>query len=978
MKHAVNVSIRTGFLRTLLSLAVVAGLWVHNGHAATVQWEVLPDRDRVVVTLNQEEGFAGEVNRIGRTSLLLELGVATAGMFQQTAPENAKFFSMSEPRGRALGFFMKTAAFDFVATRPDRNTVIINAFADPRGSRWTSAGYVSEPSPDETAPLPSGETAEASPTPIPGVARGVLAQSETGGAALPDAVATSPAVPETTTVVRPQRPEGGGDTTVFRSVINSGSLEDWADMHAALPSGTPETPPPGGASIPGASGAGAPAATTGSQAVPSPATSSPATGASSAGSHAAPASPDAANLSTGEPVPEKLYVDEEGNPVPPPPNAAEVLAEVRRDVSLQQYADALTKVEPLLTHPELTREQTEEVLHLYAETLFMTNQNDFLTKYDAIVSATTTAMNYNQESERNAAAYLRLGYINLKVGNTVEATAYFNRLRQQYPLDENIPLTYYYWGEYYYDRDEMQNAADQFQYIISNFSSSRYARDAAVGLARSHVALGYFQEAYDIIDYLERRWPRMYLESPSVLELMGDVGYRLGRLDFALDKYLLYYNLMPSGPTADVILTRIGDIFARQRLLAPAKAAYSLAEQRFPDKDGGLVAMMRLAETGINDMPEVQAMVSIFQGTQNFKTVDIYQKIIREHPQSALVPLAQLKLAMWYLANKRYGEALEQCTQLAEKYPGHELVPRAEEVAMKAFTALAEEGALQNRPGQVVANWDDNPLIKKQQESLPPESRVALAHSMWQQNDPDGALAVVSPMFLGAQVPDHSEEALLLALGINLDFDRWDAIERLGEQIALWQLTPKVQLQFDYALALSRENLGRSEEAEPIWKRVAENGQLDQKQQAYAEFFLARDAENARRLQEAYTYGRSSLNRFLLLAQQDPAQADTGKINALLASLMDICETSGRFKEALEYANLYMDGLAPNDSQRQGLMFRIAGIYRKQGDTAEWRTALTELAEQFPDSVHGRAAASTLRSTQLAEDAAQFAPGGQL
>lgn len=671
-------------------------------------------------------------------------------------------------------------------------------------------------------------------------------------------------------------------------------------------------------------------------------------------------------------------MDEQGNPVPPPPDAAEVLAEVRRDVSLQQYADALAKVEPLLTHPELTREQTEEVLHLYAETLFMTNQNDFLTKYDAIVSATTTAMNYNQDSERNAAAYLRLGYINLKVGNTVEATAYFNRLRRQYPLDENIPLTYYYWGEYYYDRNEMQNAADQFQYIISNYSSSRYARDAAVGLARSYVALSYFQEAYDIIDYLERRWPRMYLESPSVLELMGDVGYRLGRLDFALDKYLLYYNLMPNGPTADVILTRIGDIFARQRLLAPAKAAYSLAEQRFPDKDGGLVAMMRLAETGINDMPEVQAMVSVFQGTQNFKTVDIYQKIIRDHPQSDLVPLAQLKLAMWYLANKRYEEALEQCTQLAQKYPGHELVPRAEEVAMKAFTALAEEGALQNRPGQVVANWDDNPLIKKQQESLPPESRVALAHSMWQQQDPDGALTMISPMFLGAQVPDYSEQALLLALTINLDFDRWDAIEKLGEQVALWQLTPKVQLQLDYAQALSKENLGRSEEAAPIWKRVADTGELDQKQQAYAEYFLARDAENARRLQEAYTYGRSALNRFLTMAQQNPAQADTGKINSLLASLMDICETSGRFKEALEYANLYMEGLAPNDSQRQGLLFRIAGIYRKQGDTPEWRKALTELAQQYPDSVHGRAAASTLRSSQLAEDAAQFAPGGQL
>lgn len=1019
MKHAVNALPRTGLFRVLLALAFVLGGFTHEGLAASVRWEVLPDRDRVTITLNDEEGFAGGVNRISRTGLLLDLGVATAGMRQELAPENSKFFKMSEPRGRALGLFMKTAAFDFLATRPDRHTVVINAFADPRGERWTRGGMPEEPTPpgavaDEAVPPGTAEkpkqlytapgpqiptpSSEAKPTDTPGVVRGSLAQSssDAAGQAQPEpevALPPSDSGPEVMPAARIQRSgassssaspatagSGGKDVTLFRSRINTGGPGQWIEMHPELyPPSDPGTssPLPGRAGEPkktegqsfGHSGDQS-AGQSGKQAGEQQGGHQPGApqGGQQAGGHQPPA----------EPVPTKIYVDAEGKEVPPPPNAEDVLAEARRDISSRMYKEALEKIEPLLIHPELTTAQTEEVLHLYAEMLFMTSQNDFLPHYDAIVSATTTAMNYNQESPRNPAAYLRLGYLNLKVGNTLEASVYFNRLRRQYPMDENIPLTYYYWGEYYYGRDEMQKAADEFQYIISNFSSSRYARDAAIGLARSYVALGYFQEAYDIIDYVERRWPRLYLESPPVLELMGDVGYRLGKLDFALDKYMLYYNLMPSGPTADVILTRIGDVFARQRQLAAAKAAYSEAERRFPEKDGGLVAMMRLAETGINDTPEVRAMLPVFQGTQNFKTVDIYRKIIKEHPESDLVPLAQLKLAMWNLANKRYEDALEQCTDLARKFPKHELVPRAEEVAMRAFAALAEEGAKQNRPGQVIASWEDNPLIKKQQESMPPESRVALAHSMWKQKNPDGALTLISPMFLGAKVPKHSEDALLLALTINLDFDRWDAIEKLGEQVALWELTPRVKLQLDYALALSRENLGKSEEAAPIWTRLAATGELDGKQQAYAEFFIAREAENARRLQDAYTYGRSALARFLSMAEENPDQADVPKINTLLASLMDICETSGRYAEALDYANRYMATLPPGDAQRQGLLFRVSGIYRKQGNTPEWRKALTELAEQYPDSVHGRAAASTLRSSQLAEDAAQFAPGGNL
>lgn len=976
----------TGVFRIFFALAFVATFWAHNGFAATVRYEVLPDRERVTVALHHEEGFAGEVTRVDPRGLLLNLGVPTDGMGRDLAPENAKFFSMSEPRGRAIGFFMKTAAFGFVVTRPDRNTVIINAYADPLGERWTPEGLAPAPAakqedgaPGDAATASSPIAPESTPespaaTEKPGVLRGKIAADVPSGEPAsppePPAHAVRPATPPPAQSAQaasksvPTSAEG----TVFRSRLNHGGPAAWEAMYAERQAAHGVAPE-----------ASAVAAS-------EPKTTEPATEAvaeeisppRSSEAEARAETPPPPGATPETPIPEKIYVDADGNPVPPPPDPVTTLAEVRKDVSSRNFKDALEKITPLLTHPELTGEQTEEVLHLHAEVLFMANQGALAENFDAITSATITAMNYNQESPRNAAAYLRLGYINLQVGNTVEAEAYFVRLRRQYPLDENIPLTYYYWGNHYYDKGEMQKAADEFQYIISNFSENKISREASLGLARCYNELGYYKEAFDIVDYMERRWPRLYLESPPVLELMGDIAFRRGKLDFALDRYSIYYNLMPNGPKADVILSRIGDVYALKRQMAAAKVAYQEAERLFPDRDGGLVAMMRLAEVGINDLPEIQNMFSVFQGPANLKTVEIYTKIITEYTQSDLVPLARLKLAMWYYVNKRYEEALNACTELTGLYPKHELVPYAEEVAMKAFAALAAEGATQNRPAQVITNWRDNPILRKQEESLSSESRVALASSMEKQDNPGDALRLLEPMFLGRKDPVYAEQALHLALAIYLEHDMWREVEKLNDRIALWELTSESKNSLEYAVALAREHLDKSEEAAPLWSHLAHSGVLSEEQQAQAEYFLAMDAKDNNRLQEAYLLARSSLNRFLQLAQDNPQKTADGRISSLRNTLMGVCEIAGRFDEALGYANDYLTALPKRAPQRASILTSMARVHQKSGNIPEWRKLLTEVRDTYPDSVYGKTAASALSSEKIANDAAQFSPTGQL
>jgi hypothetical protein len=109
-----------------------------------------------------------------------------------------------------------------------------------------------------------------------------------------------------------------------------------------------------------------------------------------------------------------------------------------------------------------------------------------------------------------------------------------------------------------------------------------------------------------------------------------------------------------------------------------------------------------------------------------------------------------------------------------------------------------------------------------------------------------------------------------------------------------------------------------------------------------------------------------------------PNAADVGRIQTQLASLMDVAETAGRLREALAFAEQYLQYLGPNDPERMAVRYRMARIYKKQGDDDNWQRTLTEIVAQDPGSVFGQLAASELNAASLAREAAQFSPTGRI
>ncbi len=676
---------------------------------------------------------------------------------------------------------------------------------------------------------------------------------------------------------------------------------------------------------------------------------------------------------------EEVFLEEveesmaEGSPVqqtedgePPPPTAEELFDMAQIAYVNKDYDLAKEQFQKLKYDTRLDPELREEVLHNLADLLYTLHRDDIREKYSEISDAYMEAMNYNLESPKVPAVLLKLGLINLKVGNVREAEAFFNILKDKYPDDDNVPLTYYYWGDYYYKNDQHQEAADQFQYVVQEYPDSKFVREASVGLAQSLYKLGYDKQAYQIIDYIEKRWPRYYVQFPPLLKLAGDVSYKLGNYDKARINYWTLYNIDPEGEDVDLVLARLGDIYNRNGKKQAAREVYEKAADRYPDKEGGLIAQMRLAEEGIYDEPSISEMFSVFDKPFTLRPAEVYSRIVTEHPDSPLAPLAQLKLAMWELFNKRYRETLAAVDHFVDTFPRSELAGQARDVALQAFEDQVKLYVEEENYQRIVDLWKDFPVLQAEEEGIPPSSRVALALSYWKTGNPDEALAMVDPFFQDQAMPQYSEMALQLALSILLENGAWDRVDDLVQRVELWELSDAMEVEFTYTRGLALENLNKPEEARPLWEELVQNPAITDLQKANAQYFLAIDDRRNEQFKEAYDHAQDSLSTFLALGGHE------NKVKDLLSLLMEVAETSGRILEALKWSEEYANLVDENSVEWPALQYRIAQLHKKAANIDQWRSILEKLSADDPGTLYGRMAARELKSFQLEQDADQY------
>ncbi len=670
-----------------------------------------------------------------------------------------------------------------------------------------------------------------------------------------------------------------------------------------------------------------------------------------------------------------IYVDEEGNEVPKPLDPEELFADALKLLDQGNIQDALRALEELKIFPGLARDRYEQILYLISDIIADMYEGKALEGFNAIERTTSEALNANLRSARVPDALYRLGVAHLNVQNFAEAEGYFKALKRRFPYDPNVPTAFYLLAEEQFKSKMFDKAAKNFRDVIEEYPDATSLQEATVGLVKALTSLKNFDEAALFADFADKRWPRHYVDEPYYLNYLAEIDYANGKKDAAQNKYWLLYNLEPKGVEAPNILARIGDLYFEQDKPNAALEVFSEVQMRFPDTEAAALALLRSAEKGMYDSPiNKAAMFAVFEQPGSPLPQVAYATLQEEYAKNPRSITAKLKYALWQLWNKEYTDAMGTAADFIDIYPENIDVEVARDVIMSGFMADLKNSLLEENYGRVLTLWNGFPLVRQRYGTLDADLRNALARGYLERGDDAKALELFAEFLKEPKHPRYSDPTFALYFNKYLETGNWNGMLDLGEIVKDWEMTTTMRGQLDYALALSAENLGLREKSLEIWKTLAQNMNIPLYQRAYATYFLAKDAELRRDIQDAYAFNLKTLELFEELKEERSDRADDARRKEAMGALMDITEVANRIPEAIEWVDRYNQFVDKESPEHPGLRFREARLYRKLGNNERAKLILEGIVRDSASSPFAAAAQTELGTFNVSRDLQNFLP----
>ena len=255
-----------------------------------------------------------------------------------------------------------------------------------------------------------------------------------------------------------------------------------------------------------------------------------------------------------------VYVDEQGNPVAKPADPEKMMDEAERLIKERKFVEALPQLEKLKEMPTISADMRLKTLYYISDCVWARYADNPLAGFEPIVSATSEAMNFDLRSPRVPEALLRLGLVNVNVGNLVDAGGYIVAMYRRYPDYPGVAQGFTALGKAQLKRRMDAQAEQSFAIVLDKYPESSFLQEASVGLAQALNNQRKYTNAQVILDFISKRWPRYYIEDPTFLFLQGANDEALDKPVAALTLYWLYYNLVPGQKDNDDLLLKMGDM----------------------------------------------------------------------------------------------------------------------------------------------------------------------------------------------------------------------------------------------------------------------------------------------------------------------------------------------------------------------------------------------------------------------------------
>ena len=270
------------------------------------------------------------------------------------------------------------------------------------------------------------------------------------------------------------------------------------------------------------------------------------------------------------------------------------------------------------------------------------------------VSLFQEAVSYYPKSRYVPYGITVLGKINRRLKNYDAAKGYFKVILNGYKDFSGLPEVLLELARLYIDKEKTGLAIPTLEGLILRYPNNPFVSEAKLELGKALFEANRFQEALKHFAGLIKSSPRIIYESPELMVYLGNTYYQMGDLSRARNILIRAVNYFPDIPTANIVLTRIGDIFRDEKQPEKAQKIYEHVVKNFPGTDGYIVSSVRMAE----------------YLKRRVEKENLYQLIISDFPDHPLTHLAYVKLANLLSQEGEYEKSINIIHTFLAKYPG--------------------------------------------------------------------------------------------------------------------------------------------------------------------------------------------------------------------------------------------------------------------------------------------------------------------
>lgn len=673
---------------------------------------------------------------------------------------------------------------------------------------------------------------------------------------------------------------------------------------------------------------------------------------------------------------EIIYVDEAGNQIPAPLDIPATIQNMRKAYNLGVYQTVYEEAEKLKAL-NLPKNLLEEIYYNRAKAFFAMNNTNLKNVGEAFISIALEALSVNDESSRKPELLANLVATYLELDRPAEARAYTDILYKTYPYSIDTPNAILLLSDYLLQHHEYTIATQYLQILIDKYPDNTYAKNAAILQIKTLHKLGNFDRTLAMINFIDRRWPKVYLEFPDYLVIKANILEEQGQIKEAIATYWQIFNLNPQDEQAGDILFKIGNLYYDIHQNDSAKKVLEQLYQEFPKHKDVPKALLYMGENGrYDDRKNIDDIIAIFNEPNPEYPANYYNKILNEYPDSEEALTATLRLATLKYMEKDYLDAAKLAQSIFTDNIDKFESSSASELLYRAFDPLFQLSLSEQNYERTLLLWESFPAVHKYYDPINSQMRLAMAKAYINRDNTAEAENLLS--YFLEKVPSNEIEYqegiyaydIFLAHAINKQ--DWSRVLETNKKVDSWALPVEKENNKKYTTAIAAENLGLEARALPLWQELAANESIPLYQRAYAEYFLARDAERKQNIRAAYQANLDALAMFEDLRNVQSPYTSTERERESIAALMDITEIAGRFMESLEWLNRYRNYIAENSTDYAGLQLREARLHRKMGDTIRWKSILEDVRRREPESIYGKMASSELNTYEMARDLTRF------